>query len=478
MSDWEGPADIDDETASAATLAELRATEQVLGTAFRRSDLMHTLVACGLSGADLDNATHRLMWRVAVRLHERGREVDFRIVEQELIAEGVEPDTAAAFMAAAMRDALDVDTPDLAHRVEAMKQRVALRRIRELGESIVMSAAKRGASAQSITHAVRPELDRIERGAATVQGAHGAELEKLALARLDMPEGAPPSYVSIGVPCVDDVVGGVPRGGMMVIAAEHKTGKTTMVKRIALHALKHGKRVAIWSFEMKKWEITEGLAEQLAGVKIPTNPQDLDSRAQAAVRLAASALVDLPLWIEDPVDLTAEELSSQVYAYSRNHGIDLVIVENLQGIALSTTYRQDELNFAHISTTMRKCMKQTGVAAIFMSQIKEEARDDKGRRAHANPTDNAVPQTKAWVRDTYLMATMKRDKHSQDALVQKMTKFQVVANRINGVHQSNWLKWDGQTARIDVVDESGEPIGARQTRGDDCDGTEQDGAGW
>ncbi len=171
-----------------------------------------------------------------------------------------------------------------------MKQRVALRRVRELGESIVMSAAKRGASAAAITHDIRPELDRIERGAATVQGAHGAELERLALARLDMPDGAPKTYVPIGIPCVDDVVGGVPRGGMRVIAAEHKTGKTTMLKRIALHALQHGKRVAVWSFEMQKAEICEGLAEQLAGVKVPPDAGSLGARGQASFRVAAARI--------------------------------------------------------------------------------------------------------------------------------------------------------------------------------------------
>lgn len=448
---------IEDAADVVADLAEHRLCESMLGAAMRRVDLAQTLIACGFGEGDLAHETHKAIWRCLLTLHARGKVADHRLVEATLIDEGVDAGEAVEFIAACMRDGDEPESPRLAAYVDNVKQRVARRRIVRLARAMITKAARPGSTAAEISTTATTELDAIMRGAAVMRAVSGPDLERLAMAPLMRNEGDTLAYVPIGVPAIDDTVGGVPRGGILVVAAQKKTGKTTLAKHIDLHCAQRGERVLHVSLEAKVTEITPGLAEILASVKLPFNARTMSSRDRSTYTQAAGHLALLPIFVEKLTYPTAEELTSLIYAHVRANAITVVVIDFAQNIDRSTNFKLDEQNHAHVARVVAGCADNCPrTAFVVFSQSKSDDEDPKfaGRKEKSDP----VPQTQEWSRLAYIVADMMRNVGAEDPNLRDLTRFRIRFNRPNGKLATGFYRYSDETGRMSVVGEDGEPI--------------------
>lgn len=417
----------------------------VLGSILLVPSAFELAIAEGLKAAHFFRSHHGTVFDVIARLHATKQPIDTLTVVDELLRIG-KLEAVGGAAAISQLEALLPTAHHIGAYAKLVVEKAQLRALIDAGTKQVASAFAQNKSASQIVHSGRQDLDTIERGVTTTRGLTGEPLAKRIMASIRK-EGTAPSYVPTGIPVIDDSVGGVPRGGFMVFAAERKCGKTTTVGHIALNAIDNGFKVGVWSFEMMEHELGGVIAGQKAGVHLEQN-KILSPREMAAMDLASQWIAEVPLHINAPPGLTAEELAAQLYAYKHRHDLDLVIIENLQGIQLSTRYDQLQANHAHVSNTMRRTIKDLGVAAIFMSQVKTQSEDAK--KSGRTPKDDAVPQSNAWADDAYLMVVASRHKHSPDPRIRSTVKVEVVASRVNGDCPVGFMRYDPRTGRLDV----------------------------
>jgi replicative DNA helicase len=448
-------------------LAEMRLMETMLGSAMRHAELAQTLVACGFSDDDCGNDVHRAIWRCLMKLHGRSAVADHRIVETMLIEDGVTAETARSFIDACMRDAIEPESTTLAAYVENVKQRVARRRLMKLALSIQRQASRTDIVPAEVVATATSDLEAILRGAAVMRTLTGRALSLLALEAVSATTEAGSDVLSIGVPAIDNAAGGAPRGGITLIAAQRKTGKTTLAKHIGLHCARAGERVLHLTFEAQTKEISRGWAEIEAGVKVPHRALvgDMTVAARSKYEQAAVRLESLPLYLERLVSPTAEEVASLVYAYVRKHRIGLVLGDFIQKIQRSTNFRNDEQNHAHISDVLTTCAeKLPGVAFVYFSQTKSDERQPNGVvREHDDP----VPQTQRWAQNVYLLAHMRRNSTSTDPALRDLTRLRLVFNRVTGKTAECFYEYDDRTARMNLANEAGQRLDAAGRAHDD-----------
>jgi replicative DNA helicase len=454
----------DDETDDAgdwqARVQSARLTELMLGAAMRSPELAQTLIACGFDDEDMPEAPHRAIWKAVWKAHTRGKVVDHNLVEADIVTAGMDAEKAREFILACRRDIDEPESPKIVAYVEEVKRRVALRRIAKLGRELILKADEPDVAPGPIVATSTQELDAILRGAAVIRAAHGEELERLAMAAFD--EQAAVRYIPIGVSAIDDEVGGVVRGGITVIAAQKKIGKTTLAKRNLLFVARTEVCLHI-SLEAKTSEIAEGLAEMRAGVLLPFDKRHMTVVDRTRYTKAAGEVSSMPIFVEKMTYPTAEEVAALIYAHVRKHEVTFVQIDFIQNMQRSTTFKSDEQNHAHMARVICACADNCpNTAFVCFSQMKNDE-DGKGGKIER---DDPVPNTQEWSRLAYLVCDMKRNSKSADEKMRNLTQFRLTHNRPTGQTRETYFSYIKHQRRMHEVTSDGHPLVSRRPRGE------------
>jgi len=196
----------------------------------------------------------------------------------------------------------------------------------------------------------------------------------------------------VGVPTglrdLDERLGGMHKGDLIIIAGRPSMGKTALATNIAFHAAKKimenklGKSsVAFFSLEMSSEQLsTRILAEQS---RIRSNDirrgkitqEDLEKFIEASKNIN-----DLPLYIDETPAIKISTLANRARRIKRLHGLDLIVVDYIQ---LMTTgnfkYEGRVQEIGEITQGLKALAKELGVPVLALSQLSRavEQRDDK-----------------------------------------------------------------------------------------------------
>ena len=196
----------------------------------------------------------------------------------------------------------------------------------------------------------------------------------------------------VGVPTglrdLDERLGGMHKGDLVIIAGRPSMGKTALATNIAFHAAKNimekklGKSsVAFFSLEMSSEQLsTRILAEQS---RIRSNDirrgkitqEDLEKFIEASKNIN-----DLPLYIDETPAIKISTLANRARRIKRLHGLDLIVVDYIQ---LMTTgnfkYEGRVQEIGEITQGLKALAKELGVPVLALSQLSRavEQRDDK-----------------------------------------------------------------------------------------------------
>ena len=188
--------------------------------------------------------------------------------------------------------------------------------------------------------------------------------------------------LSTGLPDLDDLILGLNKSELVIIAARPGMGKTSIALNIALNvAMTQHKKVAIFSLEMSREQLVTRLLSRAA--LVPSQnlfTGRLTDQQWRDVAAAANTLSACDILIDDNSTLTVADMNAQCRTI---RGLDLVVIDYLQlmssagGRGFSNESRTQAVS--DISRMMKVMAKQLGVPVICLSQLNRaaEARQDK-----------------------------------------------------------------------------------------------------
>lgn len=199
----------------------------------------------------------------------------------------------------------------------------------------------------------------------------------------DEPIGVPTGFTDI-----DKLLGGMQRSDLLILAARPGMGKTSLTLNVALNAARYGNaRVAIFSLEMSN----EQLVQRLVSAETGINTQrlrlgQLEDHEWERFAQAASALSQVPLFLDDTPAITPLHMRGKCRRLYREHGIDLIIVDYLQLMTIGggleeggsrSTNRVQEVSA--ISRQLKELARELNVPILAASQLSRavESRSDK-----------------------------------------------------------------------------------------------------
>ena len=186
--------------------------------------------------------------------------------------------------------------------------------------------------------------------------------------------------VHTGFTSLDDIIGGLRRSDMIVLAARPSMGKTSLALGIARNAAVHQKaRIAIFSVEMARDQLVQRLLSSEAGVD--SKQLRLGQQTEAEERRimeATGVLSEAPIFIDDSPILRVVEMKSKARRLYYERGIDLIIVDYMQ--LMRSDGREGRVQeVTEISRSIKELARELDVPLIAVSQL---SRAPEGRASH------------------------------------------------------------------------------------------------
>jgi len=313
---------------------------------------------------------HSIMFDAIVSLVNRNKPVDAVILREELKAQGnLDAIGGTAYIAQVL-----ASVPSAAHGHEYMSRVIAkagLRALISLADNITRRAYN---GTETFTQIAEPSMQRLiaiqSRGSAERIVTIGQAAREFALS---LDSGASP-FIQSGLGALDEEIGGIRLGKMMIVGARPGVGKTMAVKQILRNVAMRGVRCGIVTIEEDREKIVENYASAITGIdnRFIAN-RTLSASQRAQVDEALESLDSLPIHIADE-QVALEEVVAAVTAMKVRHKCDIVAVDHLHLIGLESNANRAE-QIRAISGALKSTFKRLKVGGIVCCQLNREGEE-------------------------------------------------------------------------------------------------------
>ena len=287
------------------------------------------------------------------------------------------------------------------------------------------------------------------------------EYLKDALNRVDelFHKDSPITGVATGFDDLDLKTAGLQRSDLIIVAGRPSMGKTALAINIAEHAaIKEKHSVAVFSMEMPGEQLAMRMMSSLGRIdqhKVRTGK--LDDEDWPRLTSAVGILQETRMFIDDTPALTPAELRARCRRISREHGLDLVVVDYLQLMQVAGTSENRATEISEISRSLKAMAKELNVPVIALSQLNRslEQRQDK------RPVMSDLRESGAIEQDADVILFIYRDEVYDEESVDKGIAEVIIGKQRNGPIGKVKLAFRGQYTRFEnyVEDYALPPVG-------------------
>lgn len=184
--------------------------------------------------------------------------------------------------------------------------------------------------------------------------------------------------VDLGLPSLDDILGGLEGGDLIIIGARPAVGKSAFASQITLHMASVGKRVGYFNLEMQEKQIYERFVCAKSGINL--------TRLRRAIAFQHDEQKQFDEANEylstqnDVVITTGSKRISDIRAESKAQGYDVIIIDYLQLVKSDRTYGSNRYaEVGAISHAVKALAMELNIPIIGLCQLNRssEGREDK-----------------------------------------------------------------------------------------------------
>lgn len=182
--------------------------------------------------------------------------------------------------------------------------------------------------------------------------------------------GIPTGYYEL-----DNLLAGLQKSDLIIIAARPSVGKTSFALDIArTAAAKHKIPVGVFSLEMSKEQLVDRLLCSEAGVdlwrmrtgRLSDTP---DSNDFERIGHALGILAEAPIFIDDSANANIMEIRTKARRLQIEHGLGLIIVDYLQLMESRNNIENRVQEVSEITRSLKGLARELNVPVVALSQL-------------------------------------------------------------------------------------------------------------
>lgn len=256
--------------------------------------------------------------------------------------------------------------------------------------------------------------------------------------------------IPTGFTKLDDMISGLNKSNLVLIAARPAMGKTSFALNIAHYAaMKAGAKVGIFSLEMSNEEIvnriwlSEAMVESNKIRNGSMQPNDWER-----LTMALSKLSSTNIYVDDTAAVTPMDMRAKCRRLMAEKGLDMIIVDHIQLMQLSkrTDSRQHEIT--EISRSLKMLAKDLNIPVVALSQLSRasDSRTDK------RPVLSDLRESGAIEQDADIVMMLYRDDYYNKDTEHPGEAEVIIAKNRSGSTGTVRLSWQGEFTKFSNID--------------------------
>lgn len=182
---------------------------------------------------------------------------------------------------------------------------------------------------------------------------------------------------------LDNILGGLQKSDLIVLAARPSVGKTAFAIDLALRASEQGIPVGIFSMEMSIDQVVDRFIASRAGVslwKLRTGKLSHDEDDFLRITTACDELKAMPIYVDDASSPNILQMRAMARRLQANQGLGLLIVDYLQLMTAKRSYDSPVQQVTEISRGLKGLAKELNIPIIAISQLSRAVEQREGHK--------------------------------------------------------------------------------------------------
>jgi replicative DNA helicase len=413
------------------------AEQAVLGAMMLSGEAIAQVADIGLKAEDFYRSGHRAVYEALNDLYARGQPVDVVTTKEELLRRGSLESVGGALYLQHLVE--NVATPASAsHYGRIVGDHALLRRLITAAGEILKSAYDVPEDPEGFADQAEGRIYAVSRRHERDQVVPLRALVHQSMEDLErIHERTGLVGLSTGFRDLDELLQGLQRANLIVVAARPGIGKSSLVTNIARNVAVAGGTVALFSLEMSRVEIGMRLLCSEARVqwhKVRAGMVAADDWGRIVE--AAEILDPAPLFIVDTGNVTIVDIRAKARRMKSQHNLDLIIVDYLQLMSSHQRVDNRQQEVAEISRSLKLLAKELDVPIIAVSQLNR----DPERRTDKKPQLADLRESGAIEQDSDVVMFIHRDPLSEEDQARNAAEV-IIAKHRNGPVGKITLTW-------------------------------------
>lgn len=360
----------------------IEAEQSVLGGILIENDALNRVLEF-LEEGDFYREAHQKIFRSMVSLAEKNEPLDLITITNELKRRKELEDIGGASYLASLVESVPT-AANIASYAKIVKEKSILRKLISTATDIITQSYQEGKELEDFLDEAEQAIFRISENQIRpafypirdIVKESFKVIERL-YEKKELITGVPSGFKDL-----DRKTAGFQNSDLIIVAGRPSMGKTAFCLNIAQHAAIYAHvPTAIFSLEMSK--------EQLA-IRMLCSEARVDSARLRSgflsdsdwpkLTMAAGALADAPIYIDDSAAISVLELRAKARRLKADRGLGLVIVDYLQLMRGRSGVERREQEISEISRSLKALAKELNIPVIAISQLSRKAEDRPGRR--------------------------------------------------------------------------------------------------
>ena len=333
-------------------------------------------VADFLTPEDFYRGIHQTIYDVCLELFQKGEPIDILTVSNRLEEKKLLEEVGGrAYLTELINS---VSTPsNVLNYAQIIHRKRILRELISAAQDIGQMAFNESEDVDKILDKAEKRIFSIAQKSLTQRFAPVKELLEEAFERIDKLSKHGPSLRGIptGFRDLDNILAGLQKSDLIILAARPTMGKSALATSIALNvAIKEGVPVGIFSLEMSKDQIVDRFISSLSGIdlwRLRTGRLSAEGEDNDFVKIqrAMSILAEAPIYIDDAPNPTALQMKAMCRRLQAEKGLGLVIVDYLQLMEPMNKDASPVQQVSENSKALKALARELQVPVLAISQL-------------------------------------------------------------------------------------------------------------
>lgn len=361
----------------------LEAEEGVLGSILLDNEVIHDVVS-KLKVEDFYRDTHQTIYRAMRDLYDLGKPIDGLTLSDELVKRGelesVGGDEALSEIVESVPHAANAR-----YYADIVRQKAISRRLIECANEILRDGYSNTFTAEALLEKAEQKVFEIAGDQIQGDTAELLHVLKQAMDRIEERTVAKHAVTgaSTGFFELDDYMGGLQAGQLIILAARPSMGKTALALNFADHVGVNLKVPVLFvSLEMGRLELVERLLcarARVDGKKLRTG-QGLGTREMSMLGKGYSEMHTSQIFIDDTPSRNMLQITANARRLKLRHNLGLIVVDYIQLVDSEESRDSRQEQIAKISRRMKTLARELELPVIALSQLNRAVENREDRR--------------------------------------------------------------------------------------------------